>query len=361
MSIMKEVINTENQYLNSVIKRMKNNIKKIWSFLEPFLLKVNDNNFLLWLVGITVILLAFLPSFLFIIGFICNILHWNTCYSGILVVGSAVSLCNTVFTILLIIQLLIVGHAYLFICKPIYGPDFTFLSKVLDKPSLIIPTDVQYQIFGEQLHISEPDHQAFNISTTELINSCEDGKSGYTAFNVENIFNINNLSNYRSYPSLFNKLEEIQAPNLLFLTFTDKLQFSLENIITDISMNLTSYRLGLVQMSPEKDLNMFIDQLERVSLQVGSFLIWSFYNSTNCNLRFFSHLKKFQIQDSSTKSRMTSLSNKVKRLQVSLLNPLERLLFHLTALEIQVGTDEGKEKHEFNFFSYLGETLESRS
>lgn len=47
----------------------------------------------------------------------------------------------------------------------------------------------------------------------------------------------------------------------------------------------------------------------------------------------------FQIQDSTTSSRMSTLGNRARRLQANILQPLERLrseiLFELTALQLQ--------------------------
>uniref|UniRef100_A0A1I8Q8Z6 Uncharacterized protein n=1 Tax=Stomoxys calcitrans TaxID=35570 RepID=A0A1I8Q8Z6_STOCA len=78
------------------------------------------------------------------------------------------------------------------------------------------------------------------------------------------------------------------------------------------SFNLTNYRATIGAPTPEKDLATFIDQMQRVALQ---------------------------IQDVATSSRMTTLGSRSKRLQASILQPLEQLqneiLYHLTALELQ--------------------------
>lgn len=48
---------------------------------------------------------------------------------------------------------------------------------------------------------------------------------------------------------------------------------------------------------------------------------------------------KYQIQESATSSRMSTLGNRARRLQTNVLQPLERLrneiLFELTALQLQ--------------------------
>ncbi|XP_017838886.1 uncharacterized protein LOC108597069 isoform X3 [Drosophila busckii] len=84
----------------------------------------------------------------------------------------------------------------------------------------------------------------------------------------------------------------------------------------DVRRSVVNVQLGRALSvgapTPEKDLATFIDQMQRVALQ---------------------------IQDVATSSRMTTLGSRSKRLQASILQPLENLqneiLYHLTALELQ--------------------------
>lgn len=59
----------------------------------------------------------------------------------------------------------------------------------------------------------------------------------------------------------------------------------------------------------------------------------------HCHMKF-PVLQTFQIQDMATATRMTTLGSRAKRLQLSLLQPLEHLrsdiVYHLTALELQI-------------------------
>lgn len=83
-------------------------------------------------------------------------------------------------------------------------------------------------------------------------------------------------------------------------------------MINESYLNLTEYRIEISQSTPERDIQTFTDQMQRVSQQ---------------------------IQDVATTSRMTTLGSRTKRLQTTIMQPLEQIrgdiLYHLTALELQ--------------------------
>ncbi|XP_055908397.1 prominin-1-A [Eupeodes corollae] len=116
----------------------------------------------------------------------------------------------------------------------------------------------------------------------------------------------------RQFPKVNAAISSIRVSERTLLSLTQTIQSILENMLHTSDFNLTSYRSSVSAPTPEKDLATFIDQMQRVALQ---------------------------IQDVATSSRMTTLGSRSKRLQASILQPLEQLqneiLYHLTALELQ--------------------------
>lgn len=108
-------------------------------------------------------------------------------------------------------------------------------------------------------------------------------------------------------------------------------------------INFLAYRNDLSRSTPEKDLSTFIEQMQRVSVQVCRLITsnsWNYQEKVNkFNFITCAHSFHIQIQESATSSRMSTLGNRARRLQANILLPLERLRneiqFELTALQLQ--------------------------
>ena len=72
---------------------------------------------------------------------------------------------------------------------------------------------------------------------------------------------------------LESSLNDISAMEFPFISLTTNIQSILFEMSNDEIINFTSYRMELSHISPEKELTSFIDQMQRVSLQVNVFLI----------------------------------------------------------------------------------------
>lgn len=138
---------------------------------------------------------------------------------------------------------------------------------------------------------------------------------------------------FASHPSLDVSHQKIVVNGNAFTTVTESLQNILTYMFTNSDINFLAYRTDLGRLTPEKDLSTFIDQMQRVSVQVSvEIAIPSLPKSINDCL-------SVQIQESQTSSRMATLGNRARRLQANVLQPLERLRneiqFELTALQLQ--------------------------
>lgn len=111
-------------------------------------------------------------------------------------------------------------------------------------------------------------------------------------------------------------------------------------MFTNSDINFLAYRTDLSRPTPEKDLSTFIDQMQRVSVQVSIlFSCWHDFAQCSIALKNMNANVILQIQESTTSSRMSTLGNRARRLQANILQPLERLRseiqFELTALQLQ--------------------------
>uniref|UniRef100_A0A336K270 CSON005264 protein n=1 Tax=Culicoides sonorensis TaxID=179676 RepID=A0A336K270_CULSO len=221
-----------------------------------------------------------------------------------------------VLTIFIFVEMIVGGQTELFVCRTFYEvPNYTMLSKLVDKPGLLFLNEQSNGILSEILKTPEYSYvqAAANVSISQALNECENGKSAYTTFDLDSLLNISTSLDFRNYDSLNSAVDKIIASEKNFLNITQTLQNYLHQMIIDSEVNLTFHRMELVQLTPEKDMITFIDQMQRVSLQ---------------------------IQDAATSGRMTTLGARAKRLQLTLLQPLEHLraeiVYHLTALELQI-------------------------
>lgn len=143
--------------------------------------------------------------------------------------------------------------------------------------------------------------------------ACEESNASYSTFDLEKIMNLSDITNYKFYPKLEASFERLKATPTNLFEITKNLQIILEEMLVDSEVQIKTYRLVIGQPTPEKDIATFTDQMQRVSLQ---------------------------IHDVATASRMTTLGSRARRLQPTLMQPLEQLrgeiLYHLTALELQM-------------------------
>lgn len=152
-----------------------------------------------------------------------------------------------------------------------------------------------------------------NVSLPSVLNECRCNQSTYEVFHIDRLLNLSSGLNFDNYRQLAESINEIEATSSSFSSMTMKSQSVIENMLRNVNASFTSYQSELSQVSPENELGHFIEQLQRVSLQILDF---------------------------STVSRMAALTSTAKRIQQTILQPLETLknevIFHLTALELHM-------------------------
>lgn len=272
LSLMKKKVITHSQLFIQSIKALETTISEAWIQVEPSVNDLTHASYILWLVGLSISFSVSFCILLYMFAFICDSCHWTDKFRLLLIISTIItSLFSVILAFFVIFQMLFGGHAYLFICRPAFEtPNFSLLTKLVDNPGLLFASQLSGGFFGELFDFTGKENlPPIDVTISDVINNCQSGKPTYETFDLEKILNLSELLDYNFHPKLLHELDGIRAPETLFLSITHKLQYYLEDMIPHADMNLTMYRLSLVQMTPENDLLTFIDQMQRVSLQVS--------------------------------------------------------------------------------------------
>ncbi|CRL05775.1 CLUMA_CG018802, isoform A [Clunio marinus] len=316
LTIMRNGLNETLNSLSSVVKSALNKIEKIWGSVVSVIEMLIEAAYIGWLIGIVACASTLIVTLFTIIPMSCSCCSGHKYAGGCyLMTSSLLSVFSVLLGLFTIFELLIGGHGEVFICRAMYEkPEYSIIGKLFDNPGIIYSKSSTNGVLPEFLMPSERNAKPFtNVSLSKVLNECERDKSVYEIFQLENLLDLNNVLHYENYLDLTRSIKGIRATESQFIEFTAQIQRIFDDLINNSRGNFTEYRLELVQVSPEKEMINFIDQMQRVSLQ---------------------------IQDVSTVSRMATLTSAAKRIQTSTLQPLEilknEIIFHLTALEFHI-------------------------
>ncbi|XP_044314917.1 uncharacterized protein LOC108039599 isoform X2 [Drosophila rhopaloa] len=301
------------QQLTSTINGLLQRLEGTWSSLQPAYNELKEWADAYWSVGWiagTVIVWVMLFMLMSYCCFLCE----SNAKSGVVFFIAVMLIClaSICLTIYGVFSLAVGGNAEVFVCRSLYDQDYNMLGKLLDKPGYAYAREPQNGIIGELLRPAGVNRSVVNVGLGQALRGCEQNQASYNVFQLDAFVNTSKIADLRQFPKVSTAIDAISVSGRTLLSLTQSVQNILENMLQTSSFNLTTYRSSVGAPTPEKDLATFIDQMQRVALQ---------------------------IQDVATSSRMTTLGSRSKRLQASILQPLENLqneiLYHLTALELQ--------------------------
>ncbi|XP_061400004.1 prominin-1-A [Musca vetustissima] len=339
---------TNAQMLTSTINVLLGRLEGVWDSVKPQYEKLQDWSNVYWTTG-WVAAMAVVWILIFMLMAYCCFLCESNVKAGVLLFIAVVIICLSCIglTIYGVLSLAIGGNAEVFLCKPLYDAGvsvvnrmdttgnmmmipydynsnsnninnmnsnnaYDMLGKLFDKPGYVYEHEPEVGIIGELLRPDGVNRPIVNVSLSSAIRGCEKNEASYNVFQLDAFVNTTAISNLKQFPKVTQAIDSIDVSERTLLSLTQTIQSILESMLQTSSFNLTTYRTSIGSPTPEKDLATFIDQMQRVALQ---------------------------IQDVATSSRMTTLGSRSKRLQSSILQPLEQLqneiLYHLTALELQ--------------------------
>ncbi|ETN67695.1 hypothetical protein AND_000415 [Anopheles darlingi] len=319
---MKELTNETEatvDILSQTTNALVEKVNRTANFSDSFFDRYREIGAILWLAGLATTVMTLLVTLILLSALSCGCCHADN-KAGVTLILGAICICIASLALsgFTMIEMLLGAHGQVFICNPLYNePSYTVLQKLVDKPGLIFPSEPQHGVISELLKQATPKTwtvvRPIQVSLSTVLNECEQSRGSFATFQLDALVNLSATVDHRQRPGLDRTIESVGANEDPFLGFTVRIQSILEEMLYDSDLNLTGTRMELTQVSPDKDVLTFIDQLQRVSAQ---------------------------IQDVATSSRMTTLGSRAKRLQLSLLAPLEQLrgdiVYHLTALELQL-------------------------
>lgn len=158
----------------------------------------------------------------------------------------------------------------MFLCRPLYdSPKYQIFSKLFDRPGWAYENETINGIVNDFLYVPVIDDSKFlNVSLATAIDRCEANDATFSVFQFDRIINISHIFDVQEHSKLEEEIEKIFVSSSSFTTLTEDLQNILMYMFTNSDINFLAYRTDLSRPTPEKDLSTFIDQMQRVSVQV---------------------------------------------------------------------------------------------
>lgn len=312
---IQNAVNAATFNLTEVIDGMVKRVDMEREHIQPLMRRLQDAGNLLWMISLSTALIVLCISLLLSVGLLLGIIHAEGAAKVTFIIGAILialgSFGLAAFTILI---LLIGSHSEVFLCRPLYdAPNYHVFTKLFDRPGWVYENETINGIVNDYFRTANIDEsKRLNISLATVIDRCEANDATFSVFQFDHIVNVSHIFDVQEHTKFHEEIEKIFISSLSFGTLTDDLHNILTYMFTNSDINFLAYRNDLSRPTPEKDLSTFIDQMQRVSVQ---------------------------IQESTTSSRMSTLGNRARRLQANILQPLERLRseiqFELTALQLQ--------------------------
>lgn len=316
ISIMRNGLNETIQRLSSVVKHVLDRIGAVWQKVLPVMDNFSEAGYISWLIGLISCASTLVVTLFLIVPLSCSCCHVDNLAGTTFQMSACVlSIFCTFLGFFTIFEVLVGGHGEVFICRALYEkPEYIVIGRLFDNPGIMFDQPPTNGVFANLLISSEQNPKQFsNVSLTTALKECEMNKSAYYVFQIDNLLDLKNTLNYENYPDLVSSINNIKAHESQFTSLTERIQYLLSDLYHDSKFNFTSFRVDIQQISPEKEMANFIDQMQRVSLQIN---------------------------DATTANRMGTLASTARKIQKTLLQPLEilknEIIFQVTALELQI-------------------------
>lgn len=269
-------------------------VDHLWARIVPAFDEMQIGGRLLWIFGLCCSIVALLVTLMIYSSLTCSCCEAEE-KAGIALLGGTtlMSICSLSLSFFCVMVMLLGGHGEVFICRPLAdSPNYTVLQRLLDKPGLLLTTQSQIGVINSILtRASHAKNATVTTSLGDVIENCGQNASTYATFQLETILEASQIANLDNYPTFTEAAERVVAREEDFFTLTASLGQILNIIISESHVNLTKYRMDLSQAIPERDLATFIDQMQRVSLQVIQLEMERYIDSP-----IFPHLMQFPKQ-----------------------------------------------------------------
>lgn len=271
MAEMQNVVQTNTYHLTTMINNMLDQVARSQERIEPLMERLQKTSDLLWLVSISMGLTILCISLILSVGLLLGIIHEEGGAKITFIVGAVLIAIGSIGLVLFTIAILLAGsHGEVFLCRPLYGaPNFYVFGKLFDKPGWVYENETVNGIINDLLYANENDDvKPLNVTLATAIDQCEQNDATFSVFQFERIVNVPQILDVQEYDKLDEEIDKIFVSTATFTTLTETLQNILNYMFSNSDVNFSLYRVDLSRPTPEKDLSTFIDQMQRVSVQV---------------------------------------------------------------------------------------------
>lgn len=268
---IQDSIRLATQNLATVIDSMVKKVDMERENIQPLMQRLQDVGDLLWSVSLSTSLTVLCISLLLSVGLLLGIIHAEGAAKITFILGAVlIALASFGLAAFTIAILLAGSHGEVFLCRPLYdSPNYQIFSKLFDRPGWVYENETINGVVNDFLYVPNVDEsKVLNISLATAIDRCEANDATFSVFQFERIVNISHIFDVQEHSKLEEEIEKIFVTSSSFTTLTEDLQNILTYMFANSDINFLAYRTDLSRPTPEKDLSTFIDQMQRVSVQV---------------------------------------------------------------------------------------------
>lgn len=208
---MKDATLASTNALSFSVRALIDRIDKTWTLALPVLDDIEDVSRFLWSLSLSTAVVIFIIT-LTILGGLAYGCSRSESRAGttFIIAATAMGLGCIGLGMFTIFVMLLGGHAEVFLCRPLYdSPDFSVLTKLLDRPGLLYTNGTKNGIFAD---ILRPNSMSTNVTTynatvSNALKRCEKNQSSYNVFGIEGLMNLTDVTEFRKYPSLENAID----------------------------------------------------------------------------------------------------------------------------------------------------------
>lgn len=268
---IQDSIRLATQNLATVIDSMVRKVDKERENIQPLMQRLQDVGDLIWSVSLSTSLTVLCISLLLSVGLLLGIIHAEGAAKITFILSAVlIALASFGLAAFTIVILLAGSHGEVFLCRPLYdSPNYQIFSKLFDRPGWVYENETNNGVVNDFLYVPSVDEsKLLNISLATAIDQCEANDATFSVFQFERIVNISHIFDVQEHSKLEEEIEKIFVTSSSFTTLTEDLQNILMYMFANSDINFLAYRTDLSRPTPEKDLSTFIDQMQRVSVQV---------------------------------------------------------------------------------------------
>lgn len=326
-----DAVYNSSRALSTTVAALIDSVDRAWTLVTPWLDGLEEMGSTVWSLALAIAVVVLLITGLLVasLSYGCARAE-NRAGTPFVVAAASMAIASVALSLFTVFGMLLGGHGEVFVCRSLYDqPDFVVLGRLFDRPGLLLQSanssgssaataadDTAAGIISHWLRSGHTNNSSYQIARinstlTDALQQCRYGAPSYGVFHLEALMHVAHNTDYTTNAPLVRAIDGLNVSADRLCSITAPLQSIFEDMYV-IDVDLTAFRNEINQPTPERDMSTFIEQLQHVSMQV---------------------------QDVGSTARMATLGNRARRLQASLLQPLEQvrseIVYHLTALELQ--------------------------